>query len=137
MGEREIVFVDTNIFLELFLDQENAELCENFFEKVKENKIKAYSSDFVLYSCLIHIQLKIKSPEVMKQFIFFVNQLKGFRLVRPTFSTLFRAVQISEKQNLDFDDSLILSCMYGSGINVLVSFDKHFDKIEGIKRIEP
>jgi len=40
-------------------------------------------------------------------------------------------------ENLDFDDALVISCMKANNIRDLISFDRHFDKVKGIRRIEP
>ena len=41
------------------------------------------------------------------------------------------------KHGLDFDDGLGVACMKKYGINELLSFDRDFDKVRDIKRIEP
>ena len=97
----------------------------------------AITSDFIIYTCLIQIQNKIKDPEKMKNFILLINSLNGLEIIIPYLTDIYNAVEISKKENLDFDDSLVLSCMKSANINQLVSFDKHFDKIKTIKRIEP
>ena len=38
---------------------------------------------------------------------------------------------------LDFDDALALQIMKEKGIHNIISYDKDFDKIPNIKRIEP
>mgnify|MGYP001603163420 CR=1 FL=1 len=48
---------------------------------------------------------------------------------------LYNAVQLAEKERLDFDDRLVVACMRNYGIKELASLDKHFDKIKSIKRI--
>lgn len=42
-----------------------------------------------------------------------------------------------ENSNLDFDDSTSIAAMRKLGIREVVSFDRDFDKISGIARIEP
>jgi len=37
---------------------------------------------------------------------------------------------------LDFDDALVLSCMLNREVVSLASFDKHFDKIKDIEKVE-
>lgn len=41
------------------------------------------------------------------------------------------------KYNIDFDDALVVSSMAEAKIKKLISFDKDFDKIKEIERLEP
>jgi len=44
---------------------------------------------------------------------------------------------MKKRRKLDFDDSLVVSCMQNNGIKKIVSLDKHFDKVKVIERIKP
>lgn len=132
-----IKFIDANIFLEIILDDEKSEQCKSFLTKIKNDDIKALTTDFLIYSCLLQIQYKIKSQEKMKQFLSFINELKGLKIIRPSINEMYKACIISKKYNLDFDDSLVVSAMINNNCKYLVSLDNHFDKISIINRIEP
>ncbi len=136
MGEREVVFVDANIFLEVFLRDQNAERCKSFLRNLEENEVSAVTSDFVAYTCLIQIEYKLKSPKIMKDFLIAMDNFQ-IEIVRPLFYETFGAVEIGERHKLDFDDGLIISCMKSNGITKLISLDKHFDIVQEIKRVEP
>lgn len=58
--------VDTNIWLELLLDQERAEEVRKFLEKVHPSAL--HISQFTLYSIGI-ILLKLKKPELFLSFV--------------------------------------------------------------------
>jgi len=49
---------------------------------------------------------------------------------------LLQAISFMRIYQLDFDDSVVLSCMKSLKIKI-VTFDKHFDTISQISRIEP
>ena len=131
-----IKFVDANIFLELMLDDDKAEECENFFKKIKNKEIEAVTSDFILYTCIVKIEQKLKSVSKIEQFLFYINQM-NLHIIRPLLGDMINSLKISEKYKLDFDDSFIISLMINNNIKELVSFDKHFDKINLIKREVP
>lgn len=42
-----------------------------------------------------------------------------------------------EKNNLDFDDRLIIACMKELNIQGIVTFDSHFESVEGINILSP
>ena len=48
-----------------------------------------------------------------------------------------KALDLMIKYKLDYEDSLILQCAFSTKSKEIVSFDKHFDKVQEIKRIEP
>ena len=47
------------------------------------------------------------------------------------------ALTIYQKKNLDFVDALISMTALRQGPLFVYSFDRHFDRVEGIKRLEP
>ncbi|MBI4918317.1 type II toxin-antitoxin system VapC family toxin [archaeon] len=137
MGEIDLVFIDANIFLEIALRNEKSELCKQYIRKFLSGEVKAFTSDFIIYACLLSIQNKAKNSELMKDFLTFIDNLVGLEIHRPSPFTVANSVELMSKTKLDFDDSLVVACMDDLKIKKLVSLDKHFDKIEGIKRIEP
>ena len=134
MGEE--VFVDSNIFLEIFLDQEKADSCEQFLRSSHTRNIQLVSSDFVIYSCLIIVNRTMKSFKQIEDAIILFNNQPNMRILRPSFKDLYIATKIIEKTKLDFDDSLVVACMENNNIKKLASLDKHFDKVKGIERIK-
>ena len=127
------MFVDANIFLEIALKDKNYQKSIDFF---KENKNDLYTSDFIVYSCLLTINNKLNSFKVMKDFLIFINSIK-IGIIRPSLKAIYDTVDLMNKEKLDFDDALVLSCMIENVIKDLVSYDKHFDKIKGINIIRP
>ena len=67
----EVVFIDANIFLEIVLKDKRSDDCKKFLYRVLNEEIKAYTNDFIVYSCLLHVQRTDKSK--MKDFIVFFN----------------------------------------------------------------
>ena len=119
------------------LDDEKAIDCKMFFDKLKNGEVEASTSDFIIYTCLLQIQYKFKSLKYLKNFILFINEMKGLRIFRPSLNDIYKSINISEKYKLDFDDSLVVSLMINNNIKELISFDKHFDKVNLIKRETP
>src|SRR3989344_3217112 len=122
MDQREIVFIDANIFLEIFLEDKRSKECEAIVERLRSNDVNAATSDFIVYACLIVLQSKSKSQQLMKEFILLINELR-LEIIRPNLNTMWDAFDISEKYNLDFDDALVLSAMRKNSITNLLSLD--------------
>lgn len=137
MVEREIVFIDANIFLEIILRDQNSESCKLYLKNIIEGEINAVTSDFIIYTCLLQIQHKLKSISAMNNFLLFLNELQNISILRPNINEIQDTLKISERYKLDFDDSLVVSCMVNNDIKTLISFDKDFDKVHLIKRKMP
>lgn len=133
----EEVFIDANIFLEIFLDDSKAEDCKEILRSMRENKKQAVTTDFLIYSCILILYSDLKETKFIRNAIIFLNFYNNLRIVRPSFDDMYDAAEVMEKNKLDFDDSLVVSCMKNNGINKIVSLDKHFDKVNGVERIKP
>jgi predicted nucleic acid-binding protein len=56
--------IDTNVFLELFLDQDKKEIAGEIFNKIERKEIKAVLSGFALHS----IEYILSISEVLNRF---------------------------------------------------------------------
>lgn len=126
--------IDTNIFLEFLLDQERADEAETLLKELNEGKISAFITTFTLHS----IEVILFSSGHVDLLISFIEQLSNFKglTIYPTnLEEEYEIVQLTKKLKLDFDDSL--HYYVAKKLNLqLVSFDKHFDKVD-IARKEP
>jgi len=129
------MFIDANIFLEIALKDEKSQDCQKFIKDAIKKKSLYYTSDFIVYSCLINIQYRLSSDS-LRDFLVFLNSIK-ITILRPSVREIYDAQRIMEKYRLDFDDALVVSCMIANNIQELVSYDKHFDKVGFIKIIRP
>ncbi|MBI2670818.1 type II toxin-antitoxin system VapC family toxin [Candidatus Woesearchaeota archaeon] len=130
------MFIDTNIFLEIFLKDKNYVKCEEFIRRLTNKKISFYTSDFIIFSCLLIIKNKLKSTTHMKGFLIFINSIK-IEIIRPSLKEMYGAIEFMKKYRLDFDDALIISCMVENNIKSIISYDKHFIKVKEIDVVEP
>ncbi len=129
-------FIDSNIFLELELEDERKDECEQFLTKIVEGTEGGIISDFIVYSILIELTQK-STLTVAKNFLNFLEQTTNITIFVPNTQILSNTFNFIKKYKLDFDDALVVSCMMANKIKRLVSFDKDFDKVNEIKRIEP
>ncbi|MBI3035973.1 type II toxin-antitoxin system VapC family toxin [Candidatus Woesearchaeota archaeon] len=130
------VFIDANVFLEIFLKDSKSEECKVFLNSLQEQNRQALTTDFIMYSCILQVQNKLKSANFIKNAVIFFNSYSNLKIIRPAIDDVFDAIGIIEKEKLDFDDSLVVACMRNYGINDLASLDRHFDKVKNIERIK-
>lgn len=129
------IFIDANIFLEIFLKDAKSEECKTFLKSLQDQNRQALTTDFIMYSCILQVQNKLKATDFIKNVVIFFNSYSNLKVIMPTIDDIFDAIENIEKEKLDFDDSLVVACMKNYWIGELASLDKHFDKVKGIKRV--
>jgi len=127
-----MLLVDTNIFLELFLGQERAEECEKFLEKISNGKLEAIISKFTIHA----IEAIINDSALILTFLRNVQNSLGLEVYETSIEEEMAVAMLMNKINLDFDDALQYFIAKKLGVEAIVSYDKHFDKVD-IKRKEP
>lgn len=134
MGEE--IFVDANIFLEIFLKDSKSEECKAFLKLAQNQNKELFASDFVIYSCFIGVENNLSDKAELSNAVLFFNSISNFKILRPSFDDFYSAIGVMDKHDLDFDDSLVVACMKNYGITKIASLDRHFDKVKDIKRVE-
>ncbi|GAB6072653.1 type II toxin-antitoxin system VapC family toxin [Venenivibrio stagnispumantis] len=123
--------IDTNIWLEILLEQEKSEEAFDFLSKV--DSIYLAMSDFSLHSIIL-ILTKLKEFETANMFLDDITT-SGVNILAIEPNDLYKVIDIIKNFNIDLDDAYqyYLSKKYNL---ILVSFDKDFDKTD-IKRKTP
>ena len=124
--------VDTNIWLELLLNQEKSEVVSEFLTLVPPTQL--FVSDFAIHSIGV-ILSRLKKLDALSLFLndLFINgqieqiSLEPLDLIDVTYNI--------KKYNLDFDDSYQFTIAEKFGMT-LVTFDKDF-KVVGLKKKTP
>ncbi|CAB50089.1 PIN domain-containing protein [Pyrococcus abyssi] len=124
--------VDTNVFLEIFLNQEKANEAEEFLTKTPTEY--SHISDFSLYSIGI-ILSRQKKYAVFSDFVEDVLLEGGVTLLRLSPFDLGSVINAAERFNLDFDDAYQYTLARKYNLKI-VSFDSDFDKTD-IGRLLP
>jgi len=122
--------VDTNVWLELLLDQEKAEQVRTFFERTETSLLAI--SEFSLYSIGI-IMIRLNKGQLFLDFLNDTIEEAGVKIIRSGLGDLKDAVTATIKFKLDFDDAY----QYTAGSNydhILVSFDADFDDTDRGRR---
>ena len=124
-------FVDANIILRYLLDDPEADSVERIFKKQKE----IYVADIVIAEVIWTFTTFYKWRKDR-----FIPKIKSFLspgFIKADKKMLNEALDIFEKYNIDYIDANLISLMEKRKIKSIYSFDRHFDKIQDIRRIEP
>lgn len=133
-------FLDTNVIIR-FITQDNPEQAAKAYgalQQLEAGTITATTSEGVIIEA-VHI-LSSKAlydlpRQEIKTHLTTVITLRGLRL--PSKRTYLRALDLYAASNLDFVDALSVAHMERTKINTILSFDRDFDRIPGINRLEP
>ena len=117
------ILADTNIFLEILLDQDKKENCKSFLNK---NIGHLYISDFSLHSIGVHL-VRNKQFEVYEKFV--NDVLSEINLVTLEKRLYTKPITISKKFNLDFDDSYQCALAKEYGFSI-ATMDNDFKKVK-------
>lgn len=120
------LLLDTNLFLEIILDQENASDVQNLLCKTETYEL--FLTDYSLHSIGL-LLFRQKQHMVFCKFIediIFSNAVQVLSLSAIDLESVANNAQLYQ---LDFDDAYQHTTAKKYGL-ALVSFDKHFDKTE-------
>ena len=124
--------VDTNIWLELLLNQEKSEVVSEFLTLVPPTQL--FVSDFAIHSIGV-ILSRLKKLDALSLFLndLFINGQIEQTSLEPL--DLIDVTNNIKKYNLDFDDSYQFTVAEKFAMT-LVTFDKDF-KVVGLKKKTP
>lgn len=131
------VFLDTNIFLRFFVDDEGKQHrgCIRLFELMEAGKVRGIICSVIVLE--IYFTLKSfyrfsnKKCEKLLRRILTANNLK----IIDSFD-YDKALELFTNTGIKFADCLIASLKFFEKGGTIVSYDKDFDRL-GVKRIEP
>ena len=121
--------IDTNIFLEILLDQEKKEICKLYL-KSKFGKLAI--SDFSLHSIGL-ILFRIKRFEIYNSFINdVIRQIEVLSIRKINYSQISK---IANQFNLDFDDAFQV-VVAKTGNLTITTMDEDFEKVSHLYKID-
>ena len=126
------LLLDTNIFLEIILDQENAVSAKTLLSSPADHAF--FMSDFSLHSIGL-LLFRRNQYAVFERFVADVILTAQTRVVGLTSEDMGEVVRIARETRLDFDDAYQCSVARRWSLEI-VSFDGDFDRA-GVRRLTP
>ena len=135
-------FLDTNIILRYLTkdDEAKAEACYELFEQVRQGNKELFTCEAVI----TEVVYVLSSPRLSYQLnrddirarLLPILSLQG--LVIPNKTIYIRALDIYVSHpQLDFEDAIAVAYMERIGLTHIVSYDRDFDRVDGVERKEP
>lgn len=131
-----IAYVDANVLIR-FLVRDSSDMVQKvsaLMEAVQSGDITLRIDQITVAEIVwvLTSYYKLKAADVATQLFAFLSQ-DGLEVD----SLVLSALATYGAQNVDFADALLAARMQQSGLKRVFSFDKHFDRIEGIERLVP
>ncbi len=133
-------FVDTNIFLRALTQEPagQAAACQALFEKAQRGELALTTSEAIVAEVVYVLSSKnlygLSRDEVRARLYPFLT-LSGLKL--PARRLYLRALDLFAAHRLDFEDALAAAHMERDKISQILTYDREFDRVPGIERLEP
>lgn len=121
-----MILIDTNLFLEIMLNQEKKDVCKNFLE---ENAGELYVTDFSLHSIGV-ICFKYREEESFGKFL--KDILPNVECVVLPLNEYYEVIKNRKKLNLDFDDAYQYTVAKYFNL-AIATMDKDFKKVDDVE----
>ena len=129
--------VDTNIFLEVELGQRKADVCERLLRKFQSGELEGVVVDFAVDTIVVVMENYGREWDKIRTFL---SSFLGYEGLRIYFSSLLdriEATKYAKNLDLDFDDALAFQAMKVNEITDIITYDRDFDEVPGIRRLLP
>lgn len=135
-------FLDTNIIISYLTrdDEAKAEACYQLFQRVQLGEEELFTCEAVV-SEVAYVLSSSRAPYRLshadiKARLLPILTLRGVRL--PQKRVYLRALDLyASAPFLDFEDALAVAHMEHRGLTEIVSYDRDFDRVTGLRRVEP
>lgn len=118
------LLLDTNIFLEILLEQEKATEAKSLM--LAEGKHEFYISDFTIHSIGL-LLFRLQKHEAFRAFLQDILDSAGVGLISLFSEDMTSVIEASQRFSLDFDDAYQFVTAEKNGLRI-VSYDKDFDR---------
>ena len=118
------LLIDTNLFLEIILEQKNAEQAKSLLQRTREHEF--FITDYSLHSIGL-LLFRRRQHDAFKSFLRDLTVRAGITVISVSTDQMEAVIDASEKFRLDFDDAYQYVAAEEQGL-ILVSFDADFDR---------
>lgn len=131
-------FIDTNIFLRYLTkdDPSTYDKCREIFKKGIDGKIALATSGMVIAELIWTLlsYYRVPKAEAIEKVSIIVTTES---LHIPEKDIIAEALVLYSRKNVDYIDAYNTVFMKYHGVDEIYSYNRDFDAIEGIKRVEP
>ena len=135
-----MMFLDANVILRYLTrdDPEKAERCKELLLKADRGQVELITTESIIAEVVYVLsspRLYALTRERIRSLLLPILNLRGLKLLSR--GRYLRALEIYATHQIDFEDALAVAYMERRRIAEILSYDRHFDRVEGIERREP
>ena len=131
-------FADTNIFIRYLTADipEKADACDKLFKRAISGKDKLFTTDLVIAEIIwvLESYYELAKNDVREKVEKILNTPNLFCQQK---DIILGALNLYTEKNIDYIDAFNALILKHKGIEELYSYDPHFDRIDGLTRLEP
>ena len=131
-------FIDTNVFIRFLTNDipQKADACERIFKKAVEKKEIIFTTDMVIAEIVWVLEsfYELEKEEIQPKVEKILNTPN---LVCPNKDLILRALALYREKNIDYIDAYNALILKEKGVDELYSYDKDYDRIDWLTRLEP
>jgi len=120
------LLIDTNVFLEIILQQDKAEQAKTLLERTENHEF--FISDYSLHSIGV-LLFRRRQHDIFQEFLDDMTLNAGMTVISVFADGMRAIIEVAQKFNLDFDDAYQYVAAEKNDLNI-VSFDSDFDRTE-------
>ncbi|MCL4488795.1 MAG: type II toxin-antitoxin system VapC family toxin [Chloroflexi bacterium] len=133
-------FVDTNVFLRHLTgdDPKKARACFELFQRAQRKEVTLTTSEAVIAEIVYVLsskQVYALTREEIRARLYPLLSLPGLRLTHR--KAYLRALDLYVSYPLDFEDAILAAQMERQKVREVYSYDREFDRVPSIERLEP
>lgn len=133
-----IPFLDANVLLRHLLGDhaDQSPRATEVFARIRRGDLRVRTSETVVLEVVFTLERRYRQPRpLIRGAVMPLIELRGIEL--PAKRVLHRAFELYVELNLPFGDAHHAALMEQLKLTEILSFDKDFDLVPGIQRIEP
>lgn len=133
-----IPFLDTNILLRHLLQDhpDHSPRATAYLERIERGEVQAHIAETVIFETVFLLQHRFGEPKArVVELIQPLIEMAGIRL--PGKRKMRRVFDLYLRLNLPFADAYHAVLMRQLGLSEIVTFDQDFDRVPGIRGVEP
>ncbi|MCL6479110.1 MAG: PIN domain-containing protein [Peptococcaceae bacterium] len=137
-GPQEPCVIDANIILRFLTNDipEQASRCTELLKRLEAGTEQVFLPDLILADVVWTLEKFYKQPKTkIRDILTPILALKGLRFSSKAVTR--QALQLYVDKNIDWTDAFAASQMLSKKYSQIYSYDKDFDKVQDIHRLEP
>ncbi len=134
-----MLYVDSNAFIyPLIYDPEvgEARRSREFLERIASGKVMACTSS-LSWNELVWVVRKVDNVKASARAGRLFLSFPRLKFLAVTKGTMLRAQEIMERYGLKPRDSIHAASALENDVTTIVSYDTDFDRVDGLRRVEP